>query len=223
MQFISLLTTAALILGSGAAAFAQDTGVQVGPKVGMNVSVLDSQINSETQFKPGLLLGGFVRWRISERIALQPELVYSQQGATNKLNFGGQPAENKINLNYLNIPLLLKIYAGRVVNFQVGPQLGLLLSGRRVGQSSYFSGSNGSGYSTEDTDVTESYKGDFALCGGLGVDLPNGLLGSVRVNYGFTDIDNDSQSIATRQFLNIGGLHNRTIEFSVGYAFGGRK
>ena len=222
MQCTSLLTTAALLLGAGTAAHAQNTGVQFGPKVGMSLSVLDGQINRSAEFKPGLVLGGFVRWRLSERFAIQPELVYSQQGTANKLDFGGYPGENKIKLNYLNVPLLLKIYAGRMVNIQFGPQLGVLLSGRRVGQTSYYSGSNGTGYNTEDTDVKDLYKGDFALCGGLGVDLPNGLLGSVRINYGLTDIDNDGKSQAFRQAVGTGGVHNRTIEFSVGYAFGGK-
>ena len=71
--------------------------------------------------------------------------------------------------------------------------------------------------------MSGSYKSDFALCGGIGLDLPSGLLASIRVNYGISDIDNDSKSIATRQALGIGGVHNRTIEFSVGYALGGKK
>jgi hypothetical protein len=189
----------------------------------MSLSVLDGQINRSAQFKPGLAVGAFMRWRPSERVALQPELVFSQQGTTNKLNFGGYPAENKIKLNYLNIPLMLKIYLGSMFNVQVGPQVGLLLSGRRVGQNSYYSNSGVSGYTTEDVDVKNLYKGDFAVCGGFGIDLPIGLLASVRLNYGLTDIDNDDASVALRKALKIGGLHNRTVEFSVGYAIGSHK
>ena len=224
MHFTSTLcATALVVVGSFSTGRAQETGVQFGPKIGMNLSVLDGQLNSSAQFKPGLAAGAFLRWRPSAGVALQPELLFSQQGTSNKLDFGGYPAENKIKLNYLNIPVMLKIYLGSVFNVQVGPQVGILLSGRRVGQSSYFSNSGVSGYRTEDVDVKSSYKGDFAVCGGFGVDLPNGLLASVRLNYGVTDIDNDAASIALRKVLKLDGLHNRTIEFSVGYALGSRK
>ena len=189
------------------------------------MSVLDGQINQNANFKPGLLVGAFVRWRPSERIAIQPELVFSQQGATNKANYLGNEATDKVKLNYINIPVLLKVYLGNVVNIQVGPQVGFVVSGRRVGQYGYYTGGNGgysSGYLTEDVDVSDSYKSDFALCGGIGFDLSSGLLASVRVNYGLSDINNDSNSIALRQALGIGGVHNRTVEFSLGYALGGK-
>ena len=217
-----MLLTAGLVAGACSAAQAQRTGLQFGPKAGLNLSVLDGQINRSANFKPGLLVGGFVRWRPSERIAIQPELVFSRQGTTNKATYLGNEAINKIHLNYLNIPVLVKVYLGKVVNVQVGPQFGLLLSGQRVGQYGYYTGAGGNGYLTEDVDVSGSYKSDFAMCGGLGIDLPSGLLASVRINYGLSNIDNDARSMATRQALNLGGLHNRTIEFSVGYALGGK-
>lgn len=223
MRLSSVVTTLTLALGTSLAARAQSPTVQVGPKAGLTLAVLSGQINRSAEFKTGLAIGGFLRWRPSERIALQPELVFSQQGANNTVNYGGMTAESKVSLNYLNIPVLLKIYLGNVVNLQVGPQLGLLFSARRVGQDGYFSGSGGSGFTTEDTDVKADYKNDFALCAGLGVDLPSGLVASARVNYGLTDIDNNEVSIASRRFFGIGGLHNRTIEFSVGYALGSKK
>ena len=199
---------------------AQTTGVHVGPTAGMTLSVLDGQLNRTASFKPGFVGGAAVRWRPSVRVAVQAELVYAQQGVSNKLDFGPYPGESKVKLNYLNLPILLKIYAGNVVNFQFGPQFGLLLSGRRVGQSGYYSGSSGSGYVTEDIDVKGRYKGDFALCGGVGVDLANGFMASARINYGLSDIDNDVSTTSLRQALGIGGIHNRTIQFTVGYLLG---
>lgn len=222
MRGTSILLAAGLVAGTFSVAKAQSSSLQFGPKAGLNLSILDGQINRSANFKPGLLVGAFVRWRPSERIAIQPELVYSQQGTTNKATYLGNEAVSKIKLNYLNIPVLVKVYIGKVVNLQVGPQFGLLLSGQRVGQYGYYSGAGGNGFLTEDVDVSSSYKNDFAVCGGLGIDLPSGLLASVRINYGVSNIDGDTKSLATRQTLNIDGLHNRTIEFSLGYALGGK-
>ena len=223
MRIPLIALTTALVTGTYTLATAQTTGWQVGPKAGLNLSVLDGQINASGDFKPGLLVGGFARWRPTERFAIQPELVYSQQGTTNTATYLGNKATSHVHLNYINIPLLVKVYLGKLVNVQVGPQLGLLLSGRREGQYGYTSGSNGNHYLTEDVDVSSSYKSDVAVCGGLGIDLPSGLLASVRINYGISNIDNDAKSMATRQALGLGDLHNRTIECSIGYALGGKK
>ena len=167
----------------------------------------------------GLHAGIFIRWRPSAHFALQPEFVYAQQGSNNKVPIGNNDIEYKNKLTYLNMPILAKIYLGKVVNLQVGPQFGLLLSARRVGQTGYTSSGSGTSYQTADVETTDDYKNDLAVCGGLGADLPNGLTVAARLNYGFTDIDNNSQSQAARKYYGIGGLHNRTIEFSLGYVF----
>ena len=148
--------------------------------MGLSLALLDGQINSTSEFKPDLVIGGFLRWQPSQRLAIQPELVFGQQGTTSKLSYGGYSAERKNNLNYLNIPVLLKMYVGNVFNLQFGPQFSVLLSGRWVGQNGYYSGSNGSNYTTEDVDVSTNYKNDFALCGSLGMDLHNDLLASAH-------------------------------------------
>ncbi len=161
--------------------------------------------------------------RPSKHIAIQPELVYSQQGSDNKIPVGGGiTLENKTKLSYLNLPILVKIYLGDVFNIQLGPQFGLLLAARQDGQVGYSSGSNGSGFKTENLDVKEDYKGDIGLCGGLGADLKNGLLVAARLNYGLTDINNNEQEKAAREAYGFGGLHNRVLEFSLGYVFGGK-
>ncbi len=220
--YLPTLLAGALALSSLSTAQAQQTGVQFGAKAGMSLALLDGLINGSAQFKPGLAVGAFARWRPSARFAIQPELVFSQQGTDVSNSYSGNSAKSQINLSYLNVPVLLKIYLGNVVNLQVGPQVGLLLSGRRTGQVGYYSGSSGNGYITTDEDVAKNYRGDLALCGGLGVDLKNGLLFSARLNYGLTDINNNEADKTSRQYLGIGGLHNRGFEFALGYAFGSK-
>ncbi|WP_375435771.1 porin family protein [uncultured Hymenobacter sp.] len=211
-----------VLLGCAATGWAQ-TGVQVGVKTGLSLAVLDGTVNQGANFKPGIHIGGVLRLRPSKHIAIQPELVYSQQGSDNKIPVGGGiTLENKTKLSYLNLPILVKIYLGDVFNIQLGPQFGLLLAARQDGQVGYSSGSNGSGFKTENLDVKEDYKGDIGLCGGLGADLKNGLLVAARLNYGLTDINNNEQEKAAREAYGFGGLHNRVLEFSLGYVFGGK-
>lgn len=121
------------------------------------------------------------------------------------------------------MPVLLKVYLGDFVNVQLGPQFGFLLSGRHTGQVGYISSTTGNnGYVLVDDDVKKDFGNDIALCGGVGVDLKNGLLFSARLNYGVTDINNNDADKALRQRLNIGGIHNRSFEFALGYAFGAK-
>jgi hypothetical protein len=212
------ITVLAGMLAFGAAAQAQTTGVQFGVKSGLSMAVLDGTLNKGADYKPGLHLGGFLRWRPSTHFALQPELVYAQQGCKTE-SFNGVPFKGKIKLNYLNLPILAKVYLGKVFYLQAGPQFGMLLSAHDVGQKSY--SSNG-GYTEADVDVKKNYKGDVSLCAGLGIDLPMGLGIATRFNYGLTDINNDAQEEQVRKYLGIGGLHNRVAEVSLSYAFGGK-
>ncbi|WP_165822197.1 porin family protein [Hymenobacter edaphi] len=215
-KITSLLAGALLAAG---AAQAQTTGTQFGLKAGLTNAVLDGTINTGAEPKNGFHLGGFVRWRPSARFALQPELVYAQQGCDTRV-VNTVPFEGQIKLNYLNVPILAKVYLGKVFNLQAGPQIGFLLGAQREGQVMY---STVSGYKSEKVDVRDDYKNDLALCGGLGADLPFGLIVAARINYGLTDIDKNPVTRAIRDSDSIiGGLHNRSLEFSLGYAFGGK-
>ena len=206
-----------VLLGWATTAQAQ-TEVQVGVKTGLSHAVLNGTINQGARFKSGFHAGGVLRWRLSDHVAIQPELVFSQQGSNNRNPRVPITLENKTKLSYLNLPILVKVYLGNVVNLQVGPQFGLLLAAQEVSQVS--SGPNGSGFRTVDDDVKDDYKGDIGVCGGLGADLKNGLLLAARLNYGLSDIDKNVNSQQVREQLGFGGLHNRVLEFSVGYVFG---
>ena len=217
------LLSAALLLATATAGVAQTTGTQFGLQAGATAAILSGTINNNAQFKPGYVAGGFVRFRPSARFAFQPELNLSRQGSRNEQQRSyGLILRNDTHLTYLNLPLLVKVYLGDVVNLQAGPQLGLLMSGRRKGQVGYISSSSGTGYVEGDEDVKADYKSDVAVCFGLGADLKNGLSIAARLNYGVTDVENSDFGKAFRKAYDLGDLHNRTIQFTVGYAFGAK-
>ncbi|MGY2130967.1 porin family protein [Hymenobacter sp. HD11105] len=211
----SILLVSAL-LGWSLATQAQST-VQVGVKTGLSLAVLDGTINTGAEYKPSFHVGGVLRWRPSARVAIQPELIFSQQGYQNPS--GPFTLENKTNLSYLNLPVLVKVYLGNVFNVHLGPQFGLLLAAQKKGDLSITS--NGGVVSGEE-EVKKFYKSDFGVCAGLGADLKNGLLLAARFNYGLSDIDNNALTQQVREQAGFGGLHNRVLEVSVGYVFGSR-
>ncbi|MDR1552669.1 MAG: PorT family protein [Prevotellaceae bacterium] len=97
MKKILLITLVALL--GIATANAQIKG---GVKAGAQLSTLTGA--SDTEFKFGFHVGGFAEFTISDRFAIQPELLYSAQGADYK---GG--GDITMSLGYINLPVLLKI------------------------------------------------------------------------------------------------------------------
>lgn len=68
-------------------------------------------------------VGAFVIIKSSEKFAVMPEVVYSQQGAQISGN-----GNFKVNYDYLNLPLMLTFFPTQSFFLQAGPQVGFLLS-----------------------------------------------------------------------------------------------
>jgi Outer membrane protein beta-barrel domain len=101
--------------------------VHFGVKGGVNIAQLhfnDDQLSPDS--KVGLNLGVLAHIHTSKTWALQPELIYSLEGAQKV----GNPATN-YSLNYLNIPVLLQYMFSNGFRLEGGPQIGFLLSAKR--------------------------------------------------------------------------------------------
>lgn len=101
---------------------------------------------------------------LSEQLGLQYEVLYSVEGGTS----GG--IDDKI--SYLNLPLLLRFNAGRVINFHFGPQLGFKVAAK-----------------SNDQDISEFIKEtNFSGVFGMGIESPGGISLGVRYALGLTNI-----------------------------------
>lgn len=140
-------------------------GIDFGVKAGANFSTITdaSGFDNKTGFHAGIFLG----LKLNDEIALQPELLYSQQGA--EFNAG------KFDLDYVNIPVVVKIYLVQGLNFQLGPQFGFV-----VNEDIRFSGIGVLQAKNKDF--------DFSAIVGAGYDLPLGFRVDARYNFGFTDV-----------------------------------
>ncbi|MBF9140160.1 porin family protein [Hymenobacter properus] len=218
LTFTTAFLSVALLTSGQALGQDLGLGVHIGPKAGVALSVLDGQLNRSTFYKAGFSGGLMLRIRREKAIAIQPELLFVQQGTGSGLKPNSSSADYKINFNSINLPVMVKVYLGKMVNLQVGPQVGCIVSAREVGQIG--TSSSGAAVSTDRDVLADYYPLNFAVCGGLGIDLPNGLVASARLNYGFSDINNNPDDQKLREALKLGGLHNRGFEFSVGYLLG---
>ena len=110
--------------------FAGAQGFSFGPKVGANITGI-SGLQFDKGYEFGYHLGGFAEIMLSEKIGIQPELLWSQSSLTTASSLPALYSTSlselsKVKLNYISIPLLLNIRPAKFITFQVGPQFGIL-------------------------------------------------------------------------------------------------
>ena len=136
-------------------------GVDLGIKVGANFATLTELPNVDT--RTGLNFGAFFTIKFNDKIAIQGDVLYSQQGAEFDLD--------KVDLDYVNVPIVFKYYLVKRLNLHVGPQFGFLVS------------------DFDASEFEDSYKStDVSGVVGLGLDLPLGFRVDGRYNFGLTEL-----------------------------------
>ncbi len=138
--------------------------VRLGVKAGANFANLDG-ITLDTKMRTGFHFGAILELQLPGALAIQPEVMYSSQGA--KVNVA---AFNDIQYDYITVPVALKWYLiPDVVNIELGPQFSFLVN------------------DNNDFDPGDSSTFDFAALGGVGVNLGNHLFLQGRYVLGLTD------------------------------------
>jgi hypothetical protein len=164
-----ILTIIMLLCALSTGVYAQ--GLSGGVKLGLNLADQTYSGNgtySSPGILPGFHVGGYVTLMATEHLGVQPELLYSGQGAKS----GGA----SLKLGYVTIPVLVRFNVNKVLSFHAGPQFGILTSAKVK------NGSNS-------TDVKSAYKGsDVGVAVGVAVDLPMKLNFTFRVIKGLSNI-----------------------------------
>jgi hypothetical protein len=155
-----------LLLGISALTKAQDT--HFGLKAGLNISSLEVKRGVDWDSKAGFHFGGLAHVHLAPHFAVQPEVIFSQQG--------GEYSSDKWKINYLNIPVLLQYMSGGGFRIQTGPQLGFAISSE-VKQ--------GNVEIDNDDDVNTV---DFSWTFGASYLFPGGIGVDARYNHGITNI-----------------------------------
>ena len=169
--------------------------VHFGVKAGMNASSLNSSpVNPDMQSKIGFNAGILAHIHgPNAQWALQPEVYYSSEGAKSKSN-----SDAKLNLGYLNVPVLIQYMFGDGFRIEAGPQIGFLLNAKysETGTSS---------------DVKDNYKKtNFSIPAGVGYLTSFGLGFDARYNFGISDINNASTGPK---------IHSNVFQFGIFYQF----
>lgn len=190
---ILLLAILAVVGTTQVEAQSNNPGPKFGIKGGINLSQLYvEQPNAEDEsMKVGVHFGVFGKIPVTNYLAFQPEVLYSNVGS--KITYGGsdvetllgiEPGEVRFNLNYIQIPLALAVNLGPL-NVHAGPYLSYLMSANVKNLET--SDLNTTGLVELDTE--DFNRMDYGLVGGVAIDVQNLKLG-VRYNYGLREIGN---------------------------------
>jgi opacity protein-like surface antigen len=202
MKKITLSIVAVLAFG-----FANAQEVKFGAKAGLNVSTFTGDVDDASS-RVGFHVGGFAEIKLSDKFSVQPELLYSAQGVKYDTSGAGFSEENKINLAYLNIPVMAKYYVAEKFSLEAGPQIGFLLSAKNDFSYSAF-GESDSGK----VDIKDGYKSiDFGVNFGAGYDFTENLSVGARYNLGLSNIAKNEEGDNSK-------VKNSVFSLSVGYKF----
>jgi opacity protein-like surface antigen len=144
---------------------AQAQFLQFGIKAGLNYSNFsgtDIQTDAITSYHGGLI----AEIKLLDKFAIQPELLYTTQGAS----YENAGKEFKNELGYIAIPVLAKIYLSKSFSIELGPQASFLLNEKN------------------NFDVADPNTFEFAVDAGLSFKITKNIFVQGRYVLGLTEI-----------------------------------
>ena len=185
--------------------FANAQEAKFGVKGGLNIANLNFSGDGapSTSSLVGFHIGGFTEIKVSDKFFIQPEVMYSTQGAKFKMSEDGLTL-NSFKLGYINLPVMAKYYVAEKFNLELGPQIGFLTSAKANASASG---------TTVDVDVKKAFESiDFGLNFGAAYDFTEKVSAGFRYNLGLSNIakteDGDNETVK-----------NSLFSLSVGYKF----
>ena len=148
--------------------FGIKAGLNYANQSGSNITINSENYNTDaiTSYHAGLI----AEVKLTDGFAIQPELLYSTQGATYKY----AATEFKNELGYLSIPVLAKVSLNKFISLDFGPQASFLLSERK------------------NVNFRESETFEFGLAGGLSLNITKSFFLQGRYVAGLTEATRDA-------------------------------
>ncbi|QIJ90094.1 hypothetical protein C7H62_2286 [Mesoflavibacter sp. HG96] len=208
-----ILCAVALISGLTIAQAQSDSkAVQLGVKGGLNSSTISGddigELKSRTSFNAGLV----AEIPISERVSFQPEVFYSGQGfdiqENDQDNIFDTDDNVEYQLDYIQVPLLLKVYLVEGLSVEAGPQFGF-----KIHEEIDFEPNNDGGDIEIDSNDSNVKDLDTGIALGTAYKFDNGFFLSGRYTFGLTNIFEDGTA-----FENVDAKNN-VWQFGLGFMF----
>ena len=208
MKKLFLATLITFIGATTIHAQSDDTTTQFGVKGGVNLATVRGDDIGEKNQLTSFHLGLFMEIPLSGRFSFQPEVLYSGQGY-NMVKNNAFTGEVDYKLDYIQVPLMAKIYLIKGFYAEAGPQFGF-----KVKEVIDFKSKSDGGdipINSEDSQI----KGfDTSLALGTGYKFDNGLSLSARYTHGLTSIFKEDAPL-----IGNADVKNSVWQFGVGFSF----
>ncbi|MBW8243634.1 PorT family protein [Muricauda oceani] len=190
------LTIAALL--AAITTYSQTKPIEFGLRGGLNFSsVINEDESIESPKGRANFYGGFLmEAHLNDWFSLQPELFYSAQGFDLDGDLNNFDAEFQV--DYLQLPVLAKVYIIKGLSIQAGPQFGLKINEEADFDLFEEGGDIG-------TDAFNDF--DLQLTGGAAYTFGFGFFVEARATLGLTEVIDDSEA------------HNIVFAAGIGYLF----
>ncbi|MGB7841507.1 MAG: porin family protein [Salinimicrobium sp.] len=216
MKTKKLLLAGALLFVGISSTIAQE--IQWGVKAGANYSTLT--IDEDVDYMVGFHAGVLAEFPLTAKFSLQPELLYSLEGAKSEYNFKEEEwiihSKDKLKLGYFNLPVMAKYEVTRGLSLETGPQIGYLLSAKDEYEISANFPEDVKESGTEDV-KDQLKKVSFGLNFGAAYEFQNNLFLQARYHLGLSEIsdfDEGDQGLGDPD-----KIQNRGFQLSLGYKF----
>ncbi|MBT1690333.1 porin family protein [Dawidia soli] len=184
----------AVVLPQHASAQDDERVWSIGPELGINLAKYGDDA-SDTDFKTGILGGGFITYSIRNTHAFTGKVLFSQKGA--------KDGDEKQTLNYVEVPVIVRLFFNRDGAFRpnlfAGPSFGFLTGVRsKEGDGDYVKLDDyGDFYNTFDLGVTAGLGFNYECSPGTRI------LIDARYTHGLNDISKSSSVSVINQAIGI--------------------
>jgi hypothetical protein len=157
----------------------ENVTTEFGVKGGFNMSNLYNNNADDENILYGFNAGVYATLPISDFIAIQPEILFTTKGAELEYNNAFASGTGKFRLNYIEVPLLVRVNVTKNFNIHAGGYASYLVSSKVSGDGDF--------NFDEELDADDLNRFDAGLSAGVGVDFSPISIG-LRYNYGLTTI-----------------------------------
>lgn len=175
----------------------EDKSVSFGVKGGVNFSSMTGEDIDNPDSRTSFHVGALVEIPVSDMFSVQAEAMYSGKGFD--FEYEGTDGDNaELQLDYIDVPVLAKVYVTKGLSIEAGPQISFLINEELDSNPNSDSG---------DIDLDSAESVDFGLAGGLSFQTDMGIFATGRYSYGLSEIYKDVD------------VHNTNFQIGVGYKF----
>ena len=204
-KLIRLFSTTALLFGAVTFVNAQSPGSdsmtpRFGVKGGVNFATISGEDFNDPESRTSFHVGALFEFPLAEIFSIQAEALYSGQGFESDVDGSWVGGEGKVEyqLDYINVPVLAKVYVLEGLSLEVGPQFSFKVNEEIDANANADEG---------DLNLNEAKDFEFGLAAGLSFETSMGLFATGRYNLGLTEIFEDSDA------------KNSVFQIGIGYKF----